>query len=53
MTNEPMDTEQLIGDMVQQLHELVHENGSQLGEDEWRDIFAEVLANAFGDDTEH
>ena len=46
-----MDKEQLTGHMVQLIHDLVHEHGSQLGEEEWRDIFAEVLAGAFADVT--
>lgn len=46
-----METEQLIGDMVQRIHDLVHEHGSQLGVEDWRDIFAEVLAGAFAGET--
>jgi hypothetical protein len=46
-----MDTEQLTGHMFQLICDLVHEHGSQLGEDEWRDIFAEVLANAYAGET--
>ena len=38
---------QLAWHMVELIHEQVHEHGSQLGEDEWRGIFAEVLAVAF------
>lgn len=51
MDTKQMDTEQLTGHMVQLIHDLVHEHGSQLGEEEWRDIFVEVLAGAFADVT--
>ena len=47
-----MDKEQLTGHMVQLIHDLVHEHGGQLGEQEWRDIFAEILANAFSGGSE-
>ena len=52
MNTEHMGTEELIGHMVGLIHDLVHEHGRQLGEEEWRDIFAEVLANAFSGDSE-
>ena len=51
MDTKQMDTEQLTGHMVQLIHDLVHEHGSQLGEEEWRDIFAEVLANSYAGET--
>ena len=47
-----MDKEQLTGHMVQLIHDLVHEHGDQLGQEEWRDIFAEILANAFSGGSE-
>lgn len=51
MDTKQMDTEQLTNHMFQLICDLVHEHGSQLGEQEWRDIFAEVLANSYAGET--
>lgn len=42
-----MDREQLIRQIEEQIHDLIHENGRHLGEDDWRQLFASVLASAF------
>lgn len=52
MDTKQMDTEQLTEHMFQLICDLVHNNGSQLGENDWRDIFAEVLASSFSGDAD-